>query len=58
MVLDRCPIAKRLVGTFEVVFNEPVGKLRIEAGAVCSHIAQRSKLIRERAVEPFRLGVD
>ena len=57
MVLDRYLIAKGLVGSFEVVFNEPLGEFAIEYDTVCGHITQRNKFILKRPVESFIEGV-
>ena len=57
MILDRHLIAKGLMGTSEVVFDEPVREPAIEIPALSSHIPHDNKLIIESLIETFIKGV-
>jgi len=57
MVLDRYLIAKGLVGSFEVVFDKPLGKLAIEHSTVCRHVAELDELFIKGSVEAFINGI-
>ena len=51
MVLDRYRVAKGLVGSLEVVFDDPVSEMAIEHGTIARHVSQSNKLILKGSVE-------
>jgi len=57
MILDRHLIAKGLMGSLEVVLNQPLGKPLVEDATIRSHIAQGNKFIIEGAVESLVKGI-
>lgn len=57
MVLDRYRIAKGLVGSFEVVLDEPLGDLAVKDGTVRGEVPELQELAVERPIEPFIEGV-
>ncbi len=57
MVLDRYLVAKGLMGTLEIVFDQPLGHLSIEGIAVGTHVAQLEKFPLDGAIEPFVHGI-
>ncbi len=52
-----CQIPQGLVGSFEVVLDEPFGQVAIEEVRVRGEIAQLYKLFFQRAVEAFVGGI-
>lgn len=57
MVLDRHLVAKSLMGTVKIVFNEPLGESSVEDFAVGRHVAHLDEFFLKSPVEPLIKGI-
>lgn len=57
MALDRYLVAKGLVGSLEVVFDQPVGQLPVEGLAVSRHVPHLDEFLLHGAVGTFVEGI-
>ena len=53
MVLDQYRVAKGLVGSLEVIFDESLNELPVEPLTVRSHVPHRNEFVVEGAIEAF-----
>ena len=55
--VDRGQITKGLVGSQEVVFDEPLGELQVEQHRVIGHVAEAQEFVLEGPVETLVHGI-